>query len=118
MKPRVLGAALGYAGRTMAEIRFRNEQDGSEFAMTQPRAARVLADVGRWAEQNGFAQVTFWRDSQDDHKFWVQLGADRLNYWIHASTFTEGKHDTVEMQLDYARGAQRRSAAGYERFDR
>lgn len=102
----------------MAEIKFRNEKDGSEFEMTPARAARVLADVRRWAEQNGFAQVTFWRDPADEQRFWVQLGEDRLNYWIHASTFTEGKHETVEMQLDYARGAQRRSAAGYERFDK
>lgn len=102
----------------MAEIKFRNEKDGSQFEMTHAGAARVLADVRRWAEQNGFAHVTFWRDPADEHRFWVQLGEDRLNYWIHASTFTEGKHETIEMQLDYARGAQRRSAAGYERFDK
>ena len=102
----------------MAQIKFRNETDGSEFQMTHPRAGRVLADVQAWAEQNGFEHVTFWRDPQDDHKLWVKLGKDRLNYWVHDSTFLEGKHDTVEMQLDYARGAQRRSAAGYEKFDK
>ncbi|MEF2279860.1 hypothetical protein V3W47_16325 [Deinococcus sp. YIM 134068] len=102
----------------MAEIRFRNEQDGSEFEMTHPRAARVLADVQTWAQRNQYEHVVFWRDPDDAHKFWVQLGDHRLNYWIHDSTFTEGKHETVEMQLDYARGAQRRSAAGYEKFDK
>ena len=102
----------------MAEVQFRNEQDGSEFQMTHPRAARVLADVRTWADRNGFVHVTFWRDLDDGHKLWVQLGEDRLNYWIHDSTFTEGKHETVEMQLDYARGAQRRSAAGYGKFDK
>ena len=58
------------------------------------------------------------RDADDAHKLWVQLGEDRLNYWIHDSTFTEGKHETVEMQMDYARGAQRRSAAGFGKFDK
>lgn len=102
----------------MADIKFRNEQDGSEFQMAHPRAVRVLGDVSTWADRNGFEHVTFWRDADDRHKLWVQLGDDRLNYWIHDSTFTEGKHETVEMQLDYARGAQRRSAAGYDRFDK
>ncbi|MFC5846887.1 hypothetical protein [Deinococcus petrolearius] len=102
----------------MVEIRFFNEADGQEFRMTHPKAPRVLDDIRAWAEHNGFEHVSFWRDPGDEHKFWVQLGDDRLNYWIHDSTFTEGKHDTVEMQMDYARGAQRRSAAGYSKFDR
>lgn len=102
----------------MPEIKFRNEKDGSEFPMAHPRASRVLADVRSWAARNGFEHVTFWRDTEDEHKLWVQLGEDRLNYWISISTFTEGKHETVEMQLDYARGAQRRSAAGYDKFDK
>ncbi|WP_034385310.1 hypothetical protein [Deinococcus sp. YIM 77859] len=102
----------------MAEIKFRNERDGSEYQMTHPRAARVLADVQAWADKNGFEHLTFWRDQEDEHKLWVQLGEDRLNYWMHDSTFTEGRSETVEMQLDYARGAQRRSAAGYDKFDR
>lgn len=102
----------------MVEIRFRQENSGETFQMTHPKAARVLSDIQAWAEANGFAQVTFWQDAQDAHKLWVQLGEDRLNYWIHDSTFTEGKHETVEMQMDYARGAQRRSAAGYDKFDK
>ncbi|WP_161882391.1 hypothetical protein [Deinococcus alpinitundrae] len=102
----------------MTEILFRNEADGSPFQMTQPKAARVLDDVQQWAENNGFAQVTFWRDADDANKYWVQLGDDKLNYWIHETTFSEGKHQDVEMQLDYARGAQRRSAAGYGKFDK
>lgn len=101
----------------MAEIKFRQESNGEEFQMTHPKAARVLKDLELWAAQNAFAHVTFWRDAADPHKLWVQLGDDRLNYWIHDTTFTEGKHDTVEMQMDYARGAQRRSAAGYAKFD-
>ncbi len=101
----------------MVDLQFRDEKDGSEFQMTHPRAGRVLADVRIWADRNGFGHVTFWRDREDGHKLWVQLGDDRLNYWIHDSTFTEGKHEAVEMQLDYARGAQRRSAAGYGKFD-
>ena len=102
----------------MADIKFRNESDGSEFQMPHPKAVRVLADVSAWAQKNGFEHVVFWRDPEDEHKFWVQLGADKLNYWIHDSTFTDGKHETVEMQMDYARGAQRRSAAGYGQFDK
>ena len=42
----------------MVEIKFRNEQDGREFELTHPRAARVLEDVRTWAEGNGFAHVT------------------------------------------------------------
>ncbi|WP_019588145.1 hypothetical protein [Deinococcus apachensis] len=102
----------------MVDIQFRDEKDGSEFQMTHPRAGRVLADVRAWADQNGFTHLTFWRDREDMHKLWVQLGDNRLNYWIHDSTFIEGKHESVEMQLDYARGAQRRSAAGYDKFDK
>ena len=102
----------------MADIKFISEADGAEFRMTHPRAARVLEDLRVWAGHNGFENVTFWRDAEDEHKLWVQLGPDRLNYWIHDSTFTEGKHETVEMQMDYARGAQRRSAAGYDKFDK
>ncbi|CAM3520262.1 hypothetical protein [Deinococcus frigens] len=102
----------------MADIKFLNESDGQEFQMTHPKSARVLGDIQIWAQNNGFEHVAFWRDADDDHKLWVQLGEDRLNYWIHDSTFTEGKHETVEMQMDYARGAQRRSAAGYAKFDK
>lgn len=102
----------------MAEILFRNEADDSLFQMTQPKAARVLDDIQKWADANNFGQITFWRDADDASKYWVQLGEDKLNYWIHESTFSEGKHEDVEMQLDYARGAQRRSAAGYAKFDK
>ncbi|ASN79672.1 MULTISPECIES: hypothetical protein [Deinococcus] len=102
----------------MVEIKFRQEHSGDEYQMTHPKAARVLKDIEAWAQGNSFSSVTFWQDEQDPHKLWVQLGDDRLNYWIHDSTFTEGKHETVEMQMDYARGAQRRSAAGYEKFDK
>lgn len=103
----------------MTDIKFFNESDGKEFSMSQhPKAGRVLDDIRTWAATNQFEVVTFWRDPEDEHKFWVQLGDDRLNYWIHDSTFTEGKHETVEMQMDYARGAQRRSAAGFGKFDK
>lgn len=102
----------------MVAIKFLNESDGQEFQMTHPKAGRVLQDIQSWAQANEFDRVAFWRDPEDENKLWVQLGDDRLNYWIHLSTFTEGKHDTVEMQMDYARGAQRRSAAGYGKFDK
>ncbi|MFC4453237.1 hypothetical protein [Deinococcus sonorensis] len=102
----------------MSDVLFRNEADGSRFEMTHPRAGQVLADVREWAEHNGFEQVVFWRDADDSSKLWVQLGEHRLNYWIPELTFSEGQHEQVEMQLDYARGAQRRSAAGFEKFDR
>lgn len=102
----------------MIDIKFLNESDGQEFRMTHPKAERVLKDIQQWAQANEFEQVAFWRDHEDEHKLWVQLGADRLNYWIHDSTFTEGKHETVEMQMDYARGAARRSAAGFGKFDK
>jgi hypothetical protein len=102
----------------MSEVLFKNEKDGASFEMTQPKAARVIDDVRAWADQNQFAEVVFWRDAEDPGKLWVQLGDQRLNYWMPESTFSEGKHESVEMQLDYARGAQRRSAAGYEKFDK
>ena len=102
----------------MTNILFRNEADGSSFEMTQPKAARVLDDIQQWATKNSFDHITFWRDGEDSSKYWVQLGDDRLNYWVHESTFSEGKHEDVEMQLDYARGAQRRSAAGFAKFDK
>ncbi|WP_291423462.1 hypothetical protein [Deinococcus sp.] len=101
----------------MVTIKFINESDGHEFQMTDPKAVRVLDDIKVWAQQNEYDHVAFLRDVADPHKFWVQLGDNRLNYWIHDSTFTEGKHETVEMQMDYARGAQRRVAAGYDKFD-
>lgn len=102
----------------MADILFRNEADGTDFAVTYPKAQKVLSDLQDWASKNHFAQIVFWRDAQDSSKYWVQLGDHRLNYWIHESTFSEGKHEDIEMQMDYARGAQRRSAAGYDKFDK
>lgn len=102
----------------MAQIVFKKESDGSNFELASAQAAQVIGDVQKWAQKNGFEQVIFWQDQEDEHKFWVQLGDDRLNYWIHDSTFLEGLHESVEMQMDYARGAQRRSAAGYAKFDK
>ena len=102
----------------MADITFRNEADGTPVQMSHPRAARVLEDIKVWADSNGFDSVTFWRDAADAQRFWVQLGENRLNYWIHESTFSEGQHDQIEAQMDYARGAHRRSAAGFEKFDK
>jgi hypothetical protein len=102
----------------MSDVTFRNEADGSAFEMTASKAARVLDDIRAWASSNNFEQVTFWRDPEDAHKLWVQLGDQKLNYWIHDSTFTEGQHEQVEAQMDYARGAQRRSVAGFDKFDK
>lgn len=102
----------------MSDVLFKNEKDGARFEMTQPKAARVIDDVRVWADQNQFAQVVFWRDADDPSRLWVQLGDQRLNYWMPESTFSEGRHESVEMQLDYARGAQRRSAAGHDKFDK
>ena len=102
----------------MADITFRNESDDTPFQMAHPKAVRVLDDIRAWADKNGYDTVVFWRDRDDAQKFWVQLGDARLNYWVHESTFSEGQHEQVEAQMDYARGAQRRSAAGYEKFDK
>ncbi len=102
----------------MTEILFRDEKDGSNFVVASPKAQRALDNVQKWAQNNQFERITFWRDADDQNKYWVQLGDDRLNYWIHESTFSEGKHEDIEMQMDYARGAQRRSAAGYDKFDK
>ncbi len=102
----------------MADVTFRNESDGSSFEMTAPRAGRVLEDIRAWAATNSFEHVVFWRDPEDAQKLWVQLGDQRLNYWVHESTFTEGQHEQVEAQMDYARGAQRRSVAGFDKFDK
>jgi hypothetical protein len=102
----------------MANVTFRNEADGSSFEMTASKAARVLDDIRDWATSNDFAEVVFWRDPQDTEKFWVQLGDQRLNYWVPESTFTEGQHEQVEAQMDFARGAQRRHMAGFDRFDK
>ena len=102
----------------MADVTFRNENDGSSFEMTAAKAVRVLEDIQAWARTNNFDHVVFWRDADDARKLWVQLGDQRLNYWIPESTFTEGQHEQVEAQMDYARGAQRRSMAGFDRFDK
>lgn len=97
----------------MAKVEFRNEQDGSVF--TPDGAARATGDVRAWAERNGFEEVVFWRDGE---KLWVQLGEDKLNYWMPQPVFASARTEDLEMQLDYARGAQRRSAAGYAKFDK
>ncbi|GGJ64105.1 hypothetical protein [Deinococcus aquiradiocola] len=102
----------------MADVTFRNESDGSSFEMTASKAARVLDDIRAWAVTNHFDEVVFWRDADDAQKYWVQLGEQRLNYWVHETTFTEGQHEQVESQMDYARGAQRRSVAGFDKFDK
>ena len=102
----------------MSDVTFRNESDGSLFEMTASKALRVLDGIRAWASGNNFDHVVFWRDQDDAQKFWVQLGDQRLNYWIHESTFTDGLHEQVEAQMDFARGAQRRSTAGFDRFDK
>lgn len=106
----------------MAEVYFRNEQDGSDLSAVQVGTAQAVEQIRgvvvRWADANHFAQVVFWRDAADVGRYWVQLDDQRLNYWIPASTFQGSTSEQIEMQLDYARGAQRRSAAGYDRFDR
>ncbi len=102
----------------MSDVTFRNESDGAPFEMTAAKAARVLDDIRAWASSNSVEHVVFWRDQEDAQKFWVQLGDERLHYWIHESTFTDGLHEQVEAQMDFARGAQRRSTAGFDRFDK
>lgn len=100
----------------MANVEFRNA-DGAVFSF---EATTILEDATRrisaWADHNGFEQVVFWRSAEESHKLFVQLGNDKLNYWVPESLFTSGNQD-VEAQLDYARGAQRRVAAGYGKFD-
>jgi hypothetical protein len=102
----------------MSEVTFRNEKDGARFEMAHPKAGRVIQDIKDWADKNEFQEVTFWRDPEEETRLWVQLGDNRLNYWIPETTFSEGRHEAVEMQLDYARGAARRSSAGFEKFDK
>ena len=109
--------ALLYAGH-MAEVLFKDERDGAELPPAQSGSERAVKEVLSWAEANHFAQVVFWRDGADQGRFWVQLDDQRLNYWVPASTLQDGGHEQIEMQLDYARGAQRRSAAGYDKFDK
>ncbi len=103
-------AAAQSKGRTLGH--------GSPFQLTSPRADQVLGTLSRWADLNGFERVVFWRDPEDSSKLWVQLGESRLNYWVQEASFSAGEHEQIEAQMDYARGAHRRSAAGFEKFDR
>jgi hypothetical protein len=101
----------------MANVEFYTH-DAQPFSFEESSTVkRMVARVASWADVNTFERITFWRDEADTDKWYVQLGDDRLSYWIHENTFTEGKQD-VEAQLDYARGAQRRVAAGYGKFDK
>ncbi|MFN8510387.1 MAG: hypothetical protein U0Z75_07500 [Deinococcaceae bacterium] len=101
----------------MAYVEFF-DHDSQTFSFEDSDTVRqMVARVSSWADVNTFDRIVFWRDPLEPHKLFVQLGDDRLGYWIHESTFTDGKQD-IEAQLDYARGAQRREAAGYGRFDR
>ena len=99
----------------MATVKFCNEQDGSTFEPTPADTGRAKAHVIAWAERNAYEQVVFWKDGD---KLWVQLGESRLNYWMPESVLHSGSSDDIEMQLDYARGAERRCAAGYGQFDK
>lgn len=99
----------------MVDVEIRNEQDGQSVTPASAGAERFMADVRAWAERNEFQQVVFWRDGE---KLWVQLGGERLNYWMPGHLLERGTKEDVEMQLDYARGAHRRSAAGYQKFDK
>lgn len=99
----------------MAKVEFRNEQDGQALTPQGKGVKRFLADVRAWAERNEFENVVFW---QDGEKLWVQLGDQKLNYWMPQHVLDEDAKEDIEMQLDYARGAHRRSAAGYQKFDK
>ncbi len=99
----------------MADVEFRSEQGGPLSQPAGEGVARFVADVRAWAERNGFGRVVF---RQDGDKLWVQLGDDELNYWMPKQLLAQGAREDIEMQLDYARGAQRRSAAGYHQFDK
>jgi len=99
----------------MASVEFRNEQDGATISIEATGSPSVIEDVKAWADRNDFQHVIFW---QDGDKLWVQLDEHRLNYWMPQRILTDGRTADIEMQLDYARGAQRRGAAGYEKFDR
>lgn len=97
----------------MSKVEFHDEQgerleNTADFA-TAEKIVRV------WAERNDFDQVVF---HQEGDKLWVQLGEHKLNYWMPHQALKSGSSDDIEMQLDFARGAQRREAAGYEKFDR
>ena len=97
----------------MATVEFRNKQDGQ--LIEQSGAARVEKIIRNWAERNEFDRVVL---SRDGDKLWVQLGDEELNYWMPSHVLNDGREEELEMQLDYARGAQRRSAAGYGKFDK
>ena len=99
----------------MANVEFRGEQGGRLPQPEGERALRFSSDVRAWAERNGFERVVF---RQDGDKLWLQLGDDELNYWMPRHLLERGAREEIEMQLDYARGAQRRSAAGYQQFDK
>ncbi|AFZ65764.1 hypothetical protein Deipe_0160 [Deinococcus peraridilitoris DSM 19664] len=99
----------------MVNVEIRNEQDGQPFQAGSAASVRFLAEVRAWAERNEFNQIVFWRDGE---KLWVQLDDERLNYWMPEHLLERGQKEDVEMQLDYARGAHHRSAAGYQKFDK
>ncbi|GGJ40670.1 hypothetical protein [Deinococcus roseus] len=84
----------------------------------EENSKRVTRKIRDWAERNGFERLAFWRDKKEPHKLFVELGGTKLSYWVPEHIFINGDDTSVEEQLDYARGAQRRSAAGYNKFDR
>ncbi|WP_027480673.1 hypothetical protein [Deinococcus pimensis] len=99
----------------MATVEFRNEQDGSTFEPSGAEVRRVKSDIVAWAKRNEYDRIVFWRDGD---KLWVQLGDSRLNYWMPEHVFASAGTEEIEMQLDYARGAERRGAVGYGKFDK
>lgn len=96
----------------MARIRFLDVESGQEVASDDLPGVEFAES---WAERNSFDAVVF---HEDGDKLWVQLGEHKLNYWMPRSVLQGADRETIEMQLDYARGAQRRGAVGYDKFDR
>ncbi|MBB6097596.1 hypothetical protein HNR42_001013 [Deinobacterium chartae] len=104
----------------MAKVEFRDHERSIQLgaAAQGAQVQEVVARVIQWADANQYERVVFWREQDAPQKLFVQLGDDRLSYWVPESLFLEGRVDEIEPQLDYARGAQRRTAAGYGDFDR
>jgi hypothetical protein len=79
--------------------------------------AVALQTIEHWAERNGFESITLHLESE--HKLMVQLGTEALlSSWVDLTAVQNNDAETLDDQLDFARGEYRRRMAGYGKFDR
>jgi hypothetical protein len=104
----------------MANIKLIDQatQQPLVFAVSENDAVKVvLEEATKWAETNGFSNVTLWLEGE--RKLIVQIEDEEpLHSWIDLDIFRQGRAADLEAQLDFARGEFRRRVVGYGKFDR